>query len=95
MTVWSGNDSVLRAARSVLALSHEHLELMVAGTGAGVWETTAEPPLHDARLWVVGRDDLSLAAARNVGIRESKGEYVAFLESSDVFMPIRSSSSCL
>lgn len=77
--------------RSVLAQSHAELELIVVDDGS-TDETVAlvsQLAESDSRLRLVKRDHCSggPATPRNQGIEMSKGEYLAFIDSDDLWHP--------
>jgi glycosyltransferase involved in cell wall biosynthesis len=78
------------AIGSVLALDEVDFELIVVDDGSTDGTGSELARLNDARLTVV-RLPRSFGAnvARNVGIRQSRGPYVAFLDSDDVYLPGR------
>ena len=77
---------VPEAIDSVLAQSFEELEVIVVDDGST--DQTAEilrafgGQLHDIR-----QEHRGLSAARNTGIRAARGQYVAFLDSDDLWLP--------
>ena len=76
-----------RAARSVLAQTHRALELLVVDDGStdGTGERVAR--LGDPRLRVVRQPNGGVARARNRGLGEARGAYIAFLDSDDEWRP--------
>jgi GT2 family glycosyltransferase len=76
------------AVASVLAQSWTDLELVVVDDGST--DATAdhvEARFRDSRLRVVRQVHLGVSAARNRGVRETSGEWVAFLDSDDLWLP--------
>lgn len=76
-----------KAVDSVLAQTHAALEILVVDDGSG--EAWREYPMtRDARLRVIRLDENSGSPAhpRNVGVQEARGDWVAFLDSDDVWM---------
>jgi GT2 family glycosyltransferase len=72
---------------TVLGQSFEDFEVVLVDDGgdddlAG-WAST----LHDHRVRVVRQANAGVAAARNRGIAEARGELVAFLDSDDLWFP--------
>ncbi|WP_433464469.1 CDP-glycerol:glycerophosphate glycerophosphotransferase [Spirillospora sp. CA-128828] len=65
---------------SLAAQSHRDLDVLLMDDGAGA---TAETVLPDDRFRAVRRGALSRGAARNLGVAESDGEYVLFLDGGD------------
>ncbi|MTV27263.1 glycosyltransferase [Nitriliruptoraceae bacterium ZYF776] len=74
---------------SVLAQSYPHLELLVVDDGS----TDATPELlaryaaADPRVRTFRQDNAGVAAARNHGLREARGELVAYLDSDNTWVP--------
>jgi len=74
----------MEAVRSVLCQTHQPLEIIVIDDGST--DGTAET-LHliDPILRVVKQGNQGPSAARNRGLREVKGDWIAFLDSDDIW----------
>jgi len=75
-----------RSIRSVLGQTFRDFELIVADDGS-VDETAAVLDVFDGKLTVVSQANRGVSSARNLGIRRSSGELVAFLDSDDEWTP--------
>lgn len=80
---------VKRALDSVLVQSYNSLEIIVVDDGST--DETAEEvkKINDPRVTFFQRENGGAASARNFGIREAKGVYIAFLDGDDVFLPTK------
>ncbi len=83
-------DLIRRAIDSVLSQSYQNWEIIVVDDNsqdrtAEVVQTIADGdrPIHYYRH----PTNLGGSAARNTGIKEAQGEYIAFLDSDDVWLP--------
>ena len=74
------------AVGSVLAQSRPATEVIVADDGS-TDGTAAELDRFGARITRLRRDHGGAAAARNAGIQISKGQFIAFLDADDVWLP--------
>jgi glycosyltransferase involved in cell wall biosynthesis len=72
------------AIESVLAQSHEDVELVVVDDGST--DNTAAVAGRYDRVRYVRQDNQGLAAARNTGIRETNGDLLVFLDADDVLL---------
>ncbi|OQW96400.1 MAG: hypothetical protein BWK77_04870 [Verrucomicrobia bacterium A1] len=75
------------AIESVLTQTYGDLELLVVDDGSTDDTPAVVAAIRDARLRYIRCDtNEGAAAARNRGIREARGEYVAFQDSDDVWL---------
>jgi len=80
--------SLARAVRSVLAQSHRNLEVIVVDDGStdGTVALVQKLAAADSRVRLVQQPNRGPAAARNAGVREARGELVAFQDSDDEWL---------
>jgi glycosyltransferase involved in cell wall biosynthesis len=87
--VFNGAATIAAAIDSVLAQGFAgELEVIVVNDGS----TDATASVLDAyrgRVTVLDRVNGGPASARNAGVRASRGEYVAFLDADDIWMPTK------
>lgn len=79
-----------RAIESVLNQTYQDFELIVVDDGStdNTEEIIKEFQLKDNRIIYLKHDEnKGGSAARNTGIKASKGEYIAFLDSDDEWLP--------
>jgi len=75
-----------RAVDSVLAQDYERRELIVVNDGS-TDETRALLAGYGERVTVIDQENRGMSAARNAGIRRARGDYVAFLDADDRWLP--------
>lgn len=77
------------AAASVLSQTHKELELIIVLNAATAEAMTAAQSIvaSDTRVRLAFIDKGSLPAARNVGLNAALGDWVAFLDDDDLWMP--------
>lgn len=81
-------DLVLRAVRSALAQSHENLEVIVVVDGPDAATSNALKTIGDDRLRViVSSRSQGVANARNMGVEAADGDWIAFLDDDDEWLP--------
>lgn len=78
---------VERAARSVLEQTYADVELLVVDDGSTDDTSLRLAALSDRRLRVIGQPNGGVARARNRGLAEARGRYIAFLDSDDWWRP--------
>lgn len=81
-------DLVLRAAASALSQSYRDIEVIVVLDGPDPATMAALKRVGDPRLKVVGLPERGGGGeARNAGVREARGAWVAFLDDDDEWLP--------
>lgn len=85
----NGERYVAEAVESVLGQTYRDLELIVVDDGStDSTRRICESFLDDGRVRLVQHEEnRGIAAARNAGVAASRGEYVAFLDQDDLWLP--------
>jgi len=79
---------IQRAIGSVLSQTYDNLELIVIDDGSSDGTGEVVQSLSDPRIKYIKLDrNRGQSHARNVGIREARGNFVAFQDSDDVWIP--------
>ncbi|RLD21651.1 MAG: hypothetical protein DRI69_03510 [Bacteroidetes bacterium] len=82
--VYNGEKFILDAIRSVVAQGHENLEILVIDDGStdnsiALVESLSVP------VKIIHQANAGPAAARNTGLLQASGEYIAFLDADDLY----------
>jgi glycosyltransferase involved in cell wall biosynthesis len=83
---YNRSGSIVQAIDSVLAQTHGQCEIIVVDDGSSD-DTGATLAPYLERISYIYQENRGRSAARNVGIERATGEYVAFLDSDDAFLP--------
>jgi glycosyltransferase involved in cell wall biosynthesis len=84
---------IQEAIESILAQTYPNWELQLVDDGSTDRSTAIAleyARLHSDRIHYVeheGHQNRGMSASRNLGIREARGDYVAFLDADDVYLP--------
>ncbi|MCB0322658.1 MAG: glycosyltransferase family 2 protein [Bdellovibrionales bacterium] len=84
----------LAAVRSVLRQTYKDFELIVVDDGSTLEMDAVRREVESGGGTFVTQPHAGVAAARNLGVRHSRGEWVAFLDSDDRWLPDKLEVQC-
>ncbi|MDB5107598.1 MAG: glycosyl transferase [Candidatus Binatus sp.] len=84
--IFNGAATVAEAVESALAQTFRDFEVIAVNDGStdGTLEVLAS---YRDRIKIISRPNGGISAARNTGVAESSGEYLAFLDCDDIWKP--------
>lgn len=87
--VYQVKDYVGECVDSLTAQTYTNLEILLVDDGStdGSGESCDEYARRDNRIRVIHQENQGLSAARNAGLDQATGEYVAFVDSDDAVLP--------
>lgn len=83
--VYNTERYVAATVESVIAQDYRNLEIIVVIDGSTDRSYEICQQFEDARIRFVVQENQGLAAARNSGIREARGQYIGFIDSDDTW----------
>ncbi len=94
-------DLVKKAIGSILLQTYHDFEIIIVDDGMQKRAQSSVEEIHDSRIvYIQNEKSFGGGGARNVGIKAAKGEYVAFLDDDDEWLPeklekqVRAFESC-
>jgi glycosyltransferase involved in cell wall biosynthesis len=87
MPAFNAGKFIQKAVDSVFAQEYEHWELIIVDDGST--EPVELPAEQAERVKLIRVEHCGVSTARNIGLRNSTGEYVAFLDADDVWRPTK------
>ena len=85
--VYRSERYVVETLRSALRQTHRDLEVVVVDDGSPDASIALCKEIDDGRVRFLHQANTGLSAARNAGIRQARGRYIAFLDSDDRWAP--------
>lgn len=85
--VYNGERYIRQALISVLRQTHAQIECLVVDDGSVDGTASAVDATADGRVRYVYQANAGVSAARNTGLAAASGDYIAFLDADDVWLP--------
>ncbi len=78
---------IAATVQSVLEQTYKNFELLIVDDGSPDRSIEICQQFTDPRVKILRQENRGVAAARNTGIRAAQGEYIAFLDADDLWVP--------
>ncbi|MCL4708220.1 glycosyltransferase family 2 protein [bacterium] len=78
---------ISRAIQSILNQTFGEFELIIVDDGSTDDSQKVIKQINDPRICYIRQENRGVAAARNAGVKSSRGKYIAFLDSDDEVLP--------
>ena len=86
---YNGSRFIRETIQSVLDQTYNNLEIMVVDDGSTDDTSLIVKSITDQRITYIQQKNAGVSPARNHGITVSKGDYIAFLDHDDVWLPCK------
>lgn len=87
ITTFNRSQMLKKALESVLNQTYPDFELLILDNSSSDGTEEVVKSFKDSRIRYIKHNPLNISQARNLGIKESKGEFVAFLDDDDEWLP--------
>ncbi len=88
MPCYNSEKFIVESINSVLSQSYKFFELIIINDSSTDNSVSLISSYNDSRIVLINSDkNEGVASARNKGISIAKGDYIAFLDSDDIWMP--------
>lgn len=85
--LYNKENDIARCIRSILNQTFQDFEIFVVNDGSTDNSVTEVEKISDPRIRLINQQNGGVSVARNRGIREAKGNLVAFLDADDEWLP--------
>ena len=85
--LYNKENYILNTIQSVLNQDFEDFEIIVVNDGSNDDSLAKIKPLKDSRLKIISKKNEGVSIARNTGIEQAEGKYIALLDADDYWYP--------
>lgn len=87
MPAYNAENYIAQAIESVLAQTYTNWQLIIVNDGSSDDTEAIVAKFQDFRIKIVSQSNAGEAAARNTALKHAEGEYLAFLDADDLYLP--------
>lgn len=85
--LYNKEHQIAKTLQSVFAQTYTDYEIVIVNDGSTDNSVAVVGEINDPRIRLISQQNKGVSAARNKGINEAKGDYIAFLDSDDNWEP--------
>lgn len=85
--VYCAEKYVAATIQSILAQTYQNFEIIIVDNGSTDRSVEVCQQITDPRIKIIQQENRGAAGSRNTGIRHAQGEYLAFLDADDLWLP--------
>jgi glycosyltransferase involved in cell wall biosynthesis len=87
--VYNAEKYVAATIESVLSQTYANFEILIIDDGSPDNSIEVCQQFTDPRIKIIHQENRGLPGARNTGIRHAQGDYLAFLDADDIWLPTK------
>lgn len=85
--LYNKEKSIAQSLKSVLDQTYTHFEIVVVDDGSTDKSVEEVRSIGDDRIQLLGQSNAGPSKARNTGVKNSKGDWIVFLDADDELLP--------
>ena len=85
--VYQVEEYIATTVQSVMTQTYQNFELLIIDDGSPDQSVKICQQFTNSKIKIIHQENRGLAGARNTGIRHAQGEYIAFLDGDDLWLP--------
>ena len=85
--LYNKEKQIINTLQSIFRQTYQDFEIVVINDGSTDNSVAEVERIQDPRIRLINQQNTGVSVARNRGIQESKGEYIALLDGDDEWMP--------
>lgn len=87
--VYGAEKYIAATIQSLLGQTYKNFEALIIDDGSPDRSIEICQQFSDPRIQIIRQNNRGLPGARNTGIRHAKGDYIAFLDADDIWLPTK------
>ena len=87
INVYNGEKYIKKCLESVIKQTYKNIEILIINDGSTDKTLEIIKKIKDKRITIINQKNTGLSLARNIGIDNSRGEYLYFVDADDYIEP--------